>query len=641
MGSASSQLKPTEPVTPSQSEVLPAKNLSEIELETQPRPGLPKDFCPVQNILQDKNTSPSYLGTPDNSNAIVRDNYRSGASGVQADMAKKNRFKPATMAAYEAERECGQDVSFESADPNTQLRQEMILSQQQQDKRDAQAGEDRQDESPAKKKKERKKKRRALDDVDALLEQAGAEDSDPAEEVTEPAKPTQKKKRKSKADRDAQAAELAMAPDPLPTEDVAESATQTKTKKRKSKADKDAEAEVAETEAGTGAAGAGWQTVNGSGNDNADDDNDNDKETEKPASKKRKRKSKAATDDVDSTPKAKKRKSNATGTPRPSGEGFAGLPKSGAFTQIEVELIAGTIDDFRQANSLTESAFSVMVQEGVNKSVDLKGLLRDLLDILPNRNSQAMRRFLERKYHNAKRGPWNSDEDEELRAAFAEHPNEWKKIAARLGRMAEDCRDRWRNHAQYSHDQRNKDIWTPAEEQELLDAIEVCIQRMKEDGSLPQDVNASDVPDDTIQWKVVSEMMDGKRNRLQCSYKWKKLQYRAWREQQAAAGTLPPRKKPVFKKSIRKWRSDEKVTVEDEDAEAEIAPQNDNEDENENENMDEEVDEGPAVEEVEVGEPSPEPVRSLSPPTPTPTSTERKHKKKKKKSKTKKHKGIS
>ena len=664
MGSASSQLKPTQPVTPSQKQALTAEALPENELETQPRLG--EDFCPVQSALREGNTALSRPARSDSTNAFLRDKYQVDAVAEQADMAKKKKdqrssSRPATPVDVPAQAG-DQDVSMTLDEPSTQLRREMLLSQQQHDARAAEDGEDRQDESPAKKKKERKKKKKSMEGTDAPMEQA---------EGPEP--------------KSVQAAE------------VAQPAAQSKKRKRKSKAEKDAEKE-AEPEADTirVAASSGWQAVNvnGNGSANNEDSNENDNnETEQPPAKKRKRTSKAATKEVDSTTadpgteqapaKKRKRKSRAkaatknadsttadpgtllvnaaeddvpierpkswrrkpkddTEGPSPLGAGFSGLPKSGAFTPIETELIATTIDGFREVNSLTEHAFNALVQEGVKKSVELRDLLNDILETLPNRNSQAIRRFLERRYHNCQRGPWSAHEDGELRLAFADHPNEWKKIAGRLNRMAEDCRDRWRNHAQYSQDQRNKDIWTPEEEQELLDAIETCISRMQESGALPADVDSTQIPEETIQWKVVSEIMDGKRNRLQCSYKWKKLKYRAWRKQQEANGTLPARRKP--QKTSKKWRSADKVTAEDDE---------------DGEEGDPEVDEAPIEEDGQDDVEGDaiqgyviEPVRSRSPLTPTPTarkkipfthtSTERKKKKKRKKrrSKAKQHQGT-
>ncbi|GAB7341031.1 hypothetical protein MBLNU457_7360t1 [Dothideomycetes sp. NU457] len=559
MGSASSQLKATQPVTPSQKQALTARALPENELETQP--SLEGDFCPIQSALRKSNTALPSSETPGNTDALIRDKHEVDAVAYQADMAKKKKDKrsgsrPTTP--VDASHEAGdQDVSMELDEPNTQLRREMLLSQQQHDARAAEAGENRQDESPAKKKKERKRKRKSTEGAGPSTEKA---------EVAEP--------------ESVQAAE------------VAQSAPKSKKRKRKSKADKEAAAEV-EGDTIRVAASSGWQAVNvnANGSDNNDKDTtekDND-EPEQPPAKKRKRKSKAAAKEADSTPadpetllgsaaeqkvpaeRPKPKKGKAKDDGASQDEGSSSLPKSGAFTPIEIELIATTIDGFREVNSLSEHDFNALVQIGVKKSTELKDLLGDILQTLPNRNSQAIRRFLERKYHNCHRGPWTADEDEELRLAFADHPNEWKKIAGRLNRMAEDCRDRWRNHTQYSKDQRNKDIWTPEEEQQLLDAIETCISRMQEAGQLPADIQASQIPEDAIQWKVVSEIMDGKRNRLQCSYKWKKLKYRAWRKQQEANGTKPPRRKP--QRFNEKWISAERVTAEDDEDDEEGDPE--------------------------------------------------------------------
>lgn len=556
MGSASSQLKATQPVTPSQKQALTAKALPENELEAQP--SIEEGFCPVQSALRKASPLVPSARPSSSTDTFVREEHEIDAVAEQADMAKKNKDKRTssrpTTPVGAANDSGDQDVSMVLDEPNTQLRREMMLSQQQHDARADEAGENRQDESPAKKKKERKKKK-IVEGADVLMEQAES-----------------------------------AGPESVQAAEVAQSAPQSKKRKRKSKADREAQADVEEDTIRVGGS-SGWQAVNANGNGSENNDEDNTEkhndETEQPPAKKRKRKSKAATKEVDNPiadrgtvsvnaaedkvpaerPKLKwtkkRQRDAAAAAARPSSEGVSGLPRSGAFTPIETELIATTVDDFRQVNALNEHEFNAMVQVGTKKSNELKELVADILQTLPNRNSQAIRRFLERKYHNCQRGPWSDEEDEELRLAFADHPNEWKKIGGRLNRMAEDCRDRWRNHAQYSKEQRKTDIWTPEEEQELLDAIETCISRMQASGEIAADVQSSQIPEDAIQWKIVSEIMDGKRNRLQCSYKWKKLKYRAWRRQQAANGTLPARRQP--QRTNENWISAERVTAEDDE----------------------------------------------------------------------------
>ncbi|KAG9902775.1 hypothetical protein KCV05_g15702, partial [Aureobasidium melanogenum] len=98
----------------------------------------------------------------------------------------------------------------------------------------------------------------------------------------------------------------------------------------------------------------------------------------------------------------------------------------------------------------------------------------------------------------------------------------------RVGRMPEDCRDRWRNHV--SLDQRHTDVWTQDEEQRLAQAVDECLKAVQ----ATMDTTLSrEIEDDYIAWNVVVQKMNGSRNRLQCSMKWRKIKARVIREETA------------------------------------------------------------------------------------------------------------
>jgi len=267
-------------------------------------------------------------------------------------------------------------------------------------------------------------------------------------------------------------------------------------------------------------------------------------------SKKRKHKTKVEADELPTATK------QADPLPRTSDES---LPSSGPFVKPEIDFISSTIDDLRDVHSIDETTFNDWVQEGSRRYPAIKGLYADLLEGLPHRDRKSIVRFCQRKYHNFQRGAWTAEADQELRDAHQETPNVWSKIAVHLGRTAEDCRDRWRNHVQYQPNQRNTEAWKPAEEDELLEAIDTCVMRMKESGVLSQDVGRDTIPEDVIQWKVVSQLMGGRRNRLQCAYKWKKLKYRWQRESQDQLGLLNNRQKSVLERGKQTVKSNEKA----------------------------------------------------------------------------------
>lgn len=52
---------------------------------------------------------------------------------------------------------------------------------------------------------------------------------------------------------------------------------------------------------------------------------------------------------------------------------------------------------------------------------------------------------MRRKYHIfEQRGKWTSEEEQELAKLCAEKEGQWAEIGKTLGRMPEDCRDRWK-----------------------------------------------------------------------------------------------------------------------------------------------------------------------------------------------------
>jgi len=98
-------------------------------------------------------------------------------------------------------------------------------------------------------------------------------------------------------------------------------------------------------------------------------------------------------------------------------------------------------------------------------------------------------------------------EDEALRAAVAEHGQQWSKVALLVGRMDSDCRDRYRNHLQ-DRDRRQTGHWTKEEEDQLTEIVtEMTVKQGKD-------------IDNDIFWGVVSARMGGTRGRQQCRIKW-------------------------------------------------------------------------------------------------------------------------
>lgn len=133
-------------------------------------------------------------------------------------------------------------------------------------------------------------------------------------------------------------------------------------------------------------------------------------------------------------------------------------------------------------------------------------------DVLPHRARASVYKHIRRAYHVFKsRGKWQDHEEEELKKLFSEKGPQWKIIGQKMGRMPEDCRDRWRNYVKCGENRlRNK--WDAEEEEKLREAVAFVI---------------SEHPDNEINWTAVSDRMNGTRSRIQCRYKWNKMMKRA------------------------------------------------------------------------------------------------------------------
>ncbi|GAB7352644.1 hypothetical protein MBLNU459_g3013t1 [Dothideomycetes sp. NU459] len=201
------------------------------------------------------------------------------------------------------------------------------------------------------------------------------------------------------------------------------------------------------------------------------------------------------------------------------------FPSSGPFTATEIEIIESTFEDKRKEWNISQTTLNEKIHASSKADVGL--VLTELGELLPNRNRKAIQRFCRRHYNNYQRGKWTEEQDDLLRDAHAERPNKWVYISGRVGRMPEDCRDRWRNHVAHG-DARNTDVWTENEEFSLVKAIKECLDALKQKGGVEID---HENEDDYIAWQVVVQKMQGTRNRLQCSQKWRKIKARVDKEE--------------------------------------------------------------------------------------------------------------
>ncbi|KAK6462702.1 hypothetical protein DFJ63DRAFT_313832 [Scheffersomyces coipomensis] len=131
-----------------------------------------------------------------------------------------------------------------------------------------------------------------------------------------------------------------------------------------------------------------------------------------------------------------------------------------------------------------------------------------LTRVLPYRSRASVYKHIRRQYHVFEvRAKWTKEDDQLLQKLSLTHEGKWKLIGEAMGRMPEDCRDRWRNYVKCG-DNRSSNKWSDEEENNLKNIVTEMLQNVK---------NGS------INWTIVSERMNGSRSRIQCRYKWTKL----------------------------------------------------------------------------------------------------------------------
>ncbi|KAI4744261.1 hypothetical protein E4T50_05338 [Aureobasidium sp. EXF-12298] len=376
------------------------------------------------------------------------------------------------------------------------------------------------DETPVKAKAAKKSRKRKSDPTASAVEEAMADDA--AEEPAE--KPAKTRKRRSKKqsiqpeeEQEVEVPETQEPEEEQPDENLEEPADEPEQPLE------DVAEDEPEAEAGALDAEPEEPLDNTEGDISQFEvppDSDNDEQPQPSSAKpKTKRKRQSSVENESPAPAVKRVKRSSM--PRSA---VGDYPEQGPFTPVECDMIETHMVDFCRQNELSRDQLIAMIQAS---SREMSKVYVELAtEILPHRNRRAVQRYCRRHYNNFQRGRWTDEQDELLRAAYAETPNKWVKIGERVGRMPEDCRDRWRNHV--SLDQRHTDVWTQDEEHRLAAAVSECLRAVQ---ASMETTLSRDQEDDFIAWNVVVQKMNGSRNRLQCSMKWRKIKARVLREE--------------------------------------------------------------------------------------------------------------
>jgi hypothetical protein len=216
---------------------------------------------------------------------------------------------------------------------------------------------------------------------------------------------------------------------------------------------------------------------------------------------------------------------NSTGDP----------PNGGTFSLEERFAIDKALQDYSKIHGMTMDELKDRVWGNNRKKDEFWDFISSAV---PNRSRASVYKHVRRSCHIfQQRAKWTPEEDAELDALVKEKGNKWKDIGEAMGRMGEDCRDRYRNYVKCGDD-RGKDRWSEEEEELLKKTVrehkentrQILIQQGK---PLPSPEEEDSV---LINWTTVSEMMKNRRSRIQCRYKWKKMLAQKEKVKQAPIG---------------------------------------------------------------------------------------------------------
>ncbi|KAK9248703.1 hypothetical protein V1506DRAFT_528662 [Lipomyces tetrasporus] len=181
------------------------------------------------------------------------------------------------------------------------------------------------------------------------------------------------------------------------------------------------------------------------------------------------------------------------------------ISNGGSFTTDEINALEQFMTQYQTEHGLDYAALCRRVWANERKKDNFWDAVAGAL---PHRTRASVYKHVRRKYHPyEQRGKWSPEDDATLRRMVEMHGAQWKTIGRLIGRMPEDCRDRWRNYVKCGTN-RGQNKWSTDEENKLIEVV--------------NSIRFTD-PTGEINWTAVSEKMGGIRSRIQCRYKWKKL----------------------------------------------------------------------------------------------------------------------
>ncbi|KAJ7178978.1 hypothetical protein C8R46DRAFT_1072067 [Mycena filopes] len=120
--------------------------------------------------------------------------------------------------------------------------------------------------------------------------------------------------------------------------------------------------------------------------------------------------------------------------------------KKGKFSAIESKQVNEAVENYRTTRGLSEQDLNLVIFPSEEKKKDAI-FWAEITNAVPLRPIIAVYHYVRRTYHPMKlQGKWQPEEDAKVIQAVASFGQKWEKVAKVVGRMATDCRDRYRNH---------------------------------------------------------------------------------------------------------------------------------------------------------------------------------------------------
>lgn len=186
----------------------------------------------------------------------------------------------------------------------------------------------------------------------------------------------------------------------------------------------------------------------------------------------------------------------------------------GKFTQDETEKMTEALRAFAAGNGMTEEEGIELLTDRTPSQAELYAeLTSEMAASVEGRHLRSVRRFAVEHFHpGAKQGPWTQAQIEALAAAHAELGPKWAEIGKRIGRLARDCRTRWRDHGSQVKENRQSGRWS----QEEVDKLQAAVEEQCQALGLSSD-------DKALPWSSIA-LRVGSRASNACFRKWDEIQ---------------------------------------------------------------------------------------------------------------------